>query len=87
MCVCLSVCMELFLAQSGTFPAPLARPAAGRQRLPTHQTTLSPGLQSSRGLSKTKLRSLLAPLIPAHSCTTGVEWQILACASLKRVIV
>lgn len=86
-CVCVFVCMEWVFTQSGTFPAPLARPAAGRQRLPTHQATLSPGPQSSRGLSKTKLRSLLTPLIPAHSYTTGVEWQNLASEPSKRVVV
>lgn len=84
--VCVCVCVEWVFSHSGTFPAPLAIPAAGRQRLPTHQATLSPGPQSSRGPWKPKLRSPLT-LTPAHSYSTGVEWSNLAGEPLKRVVV
>lgn len=66
---------------------PMARPAAGRQRLPTHQATLSLGPWSSRGLSKTKRRRLLTPFIPAHFYTTGVNLQNLANELSKRAAV
>lgn len=50
--------------QHGSLPAPLAGPGAGRQRLPTHQATLSQGPQSSRGTVKDHVDE--PHLLPEH---------------------
>lgn len=75
--VCVAVCMEQFFTQPGTIPAPLARPAAGKQRLPTHQATLSTGPQSSRETVKDQADEPPYSL-NTSTYTTGVEWLNLA---------
>ena len=91
-CVCVCVCLEQFF-QHGSFPAFVAGPGTGRQRLPTHQTTLSQGPQSSRGTVKDHVdephplpehQQAPAPLVPSGQAWPVSPWTEELCESRRR---